>query len=262
MERLSYRCAVRLCRTCSTLVWMVGLTVAYASEVRVAVASNFAQPMHALVPLFERDSGHTVQTALGATGKFYAQITHGAPFDVFLAADQETPARLLEQGHAVAGSRYTYAIGKLVLWSSDPKLVDAQGHILKKGGFKHLALANPKTAPYGAAAMEVMTQMGVLDTLKPLWVQGENIAQAHQFVKTGNASLGFVAYSQVIQVMQNGVVGEGSAWVIPAHMHTAIRQDAVLLNKGRDNPAALAWLAYLQSDKAQSVIRRFGYDVR
>lgn len=256
--RAAPRFAAVIAVTCFTGVVCVS---AQAAEVSVAVAANFTGPVQALAPLFERETGHKVHAAFGATGKFYAQITNGAPFEVLLAADETTPARLVKEGYAVGATvyrPYTYAIGKLVLWSSDPKRVDPNGEILKKGGFQHLALANPKTAPYGAAAIEVLTQMGVLDTLRPLFVQGENIAQTHQFVKTGNAELGFVAYSQVIK---NGALSEGSGWIVPAALYTPIRQDAVLLTKGKDNPAARAWLDFLQSAKAQEVIRTFGYDL-
>lgn len=238
---------------------LLAVTTTQADEVQVAVAANFTGPMQVIAVLFERDTGHKASLAFGATGKFYAQITNGAPFGVLLAADDETPARLIKEGHGVAGSNSTYAIGKLVLWSADPKRVDARGEILKKGGFRHLALANPKTAPYGAAAVQAMTKMGVADTLKPLFVQGENISQTQQFIVTGAAELGFVAYSQVIK---NGQIGSGSGWVVPGTFHDAINQDAVLLAKGKDKPAASALLKYLKGDKAQAVIKSFGYELR
>ena len=245
------RCGVLL------LPFLVTLS-AHAEEVKVAVAANFTGPIQVLSPLFERDTGHKLRAAFGATGKFYAQITNGAPFEILLSADDETPARLIREGHAIPGSAFTYAIGKLVLWSPDPKLVDAKGEILKKSGFRHLALANPKTAPYGAAAVQVMGKLSVLDSLKPLFVQGENIAQTHQFVSTGNAELGFVAYSQVIK---NGQIGSGSGWLVPASLYDPIRQDAVILARGKDNPAATALMNYLKGDKARTVIRSFGYDL-
>lgn len=231
---------------------------ACADEVSVAVAANFSGPMQVIAALFERDTGHKASLSFGATGKFYAQISHGAPFQVLLSADDETPARLIREGNAVAGSAMTYAIGRLVLWSADPALIDAQGEILKKGGFKHLAIANPKTAPYGAAALQTLEKLGIGEQNKARLVQGENIVQTHQFVSTGTAELGFVAWSQVIR---NGQIASGSGWRVPAHLHAPIRQDAVILAKGRDKPAASALLTYLKSAKAQSVIQSFGYEL-
>lgn len=243
----------------STLILsLLALASAHADEVQVAVAANFTGPMQVISVLFERETGHKASLAFGATGKFYAQIANGAPFEVLLSADDETPARLVKEGNGVAGSAFTYAIGKVVLWSADPKLIDGKGEVLKKGGFKHIALANPKTAPYGAAAMQVMGKLGVTEQLKPLIVQGENISQTHQFVSTGAAELGFVAYSQVIK---NGQVGSGSGWIIPSNLYDPIRQDAVILAKGKDKPAAVALLKFLKSDKAKEVIRSFGYEL-
>lgn len=230
-----------------------------ADEVQVAVAANFTGPMQVISALFERDTGHKASLAFGATGKFYAQITNGAPFEILLSADDETPAKLVKEGYGVAGTPFTYAIGKLVLWSADPKLVDAKGAILKKGSFKHLSLANPKAAPYGAAGMQVMTKLGVADSIKPLIVQGENISQTHQFISTGAAELGFVAYSQVIK---NGQIGSGSGWIVPSNLYDPIRQDAVILAKGKDKPAAIALMNYLKGEKAQAVIKSFGYELR
>lgn len=231
----------------------------HADEVSVAVAANFTGPIQVIAPLFERDTGHKISPAFGATGKFYAQITNGAPFEVLLSADDETPARLVKEGHGVAGTPFTYAVGTLVLWSADPKLIDNKGDVLKKGGFKHLALANPKTAPYGAAAMQVMGKLGVAETLKPLFVQGENISQTQQFVVTGAAELGFIAYSQVIK---NGQIGSGSGWIVPRNLFDPIHQDAVILAKGKDKPAAIALLNYLKGEKARTVIKSFGYELR
>ena len=180
------------------------------------------------------------------------------PFEILLAADDETPARLEKEALGLAGSRFTYAIGKLVLWSTDPALVDAKGDVLKTAQFKHLALANPKTAPYGSAAIEAMTKLGLLSSLQPRFVQGENISQTQQFVTTGNAELGFVALSQVYK---DGKVSSGSAWIVPANLYEPIRQDAVLLAKGHNKAAAGALLAYLKGDKAKAVIRSFGYEL-
>lgn len=244
----------------STLILsLLAIATAQADEVQVAVAANFTGPMQVISVLFERDTGHKASLSYGATGKFYAQISNGAPFEVFLSADDNTPAKLVKEGNAVAGTAFTYAIGKVVLWSTDPKLVDAKGEVLKKGGFKHLALANPKTAPYGAAGIQVMNKLGVAESIKPLIVQGENISQTHQFIATGAAELGFVAYSQVIK---NGAIGSGSGWVVPANLYDPIRQDAVILAKGKDKPAAVALMNYLKGEKAQAVIKSFGYELR
>ena len=231
---------------------------AHADEVQVAVAANFTAPMRKIAAEFEKDTGHKAVLAFGATGKLYAQISNGAPFEVFLAADDETPARLEREHLAVPDSRFTYATGKLVLWSAQEGVVDSEGQVLRKGDFAHLALANPKTAPYGAAAVEVLNKLDLLPRLGPKLVQGESIAQAWQFVSSGNAQLGFVALSQVVR---DGKLTSGSGWIVPARLHSPIRQDAVILAKGAANPAAKALAGYLASDKAKAVIRSFGYDI-
>jgi molybdate transport system substrate-binding protein len=231
-------------------------TTVQANEVQVAVAANFIEPAQKIAVEFEKDTGHKALLLFGATGKFYAQIKNGAPFEVLLAADAETPARLEREGAAVSGSHFTYAIGTLVLWSAKAGMVDDQGEVLKKGSFNHIAIANPKLAPYGAAAMEVLTALKLLDAIQPKVVEAENIAQAYQFSATGNAELGFVAMSQVFK---DGNLKEGSAWVIPSGLYHPIRQDAVLLEKGRDNPAAKSWLLYLKGDKARALIKSYGY---
>lgn len=228
-----------------------------AAQVSVAVAANFTAPMQAIAAQFERDTGHKAILAFGSTGRFYAQIRHGAPYDLLLAADDKTPARLEREGAAVAGSRFTYATGRLVLWSQQPNLVDRQGLVLKTGAFDRIAVADPRLAPYGAAALQVMTHLGVLDTLRPKMVQGESIGQTFQFVATRNAALGFVALSQVYA---DGRLQSGSAWIVPEQLHTPLRQDAVLLGQGRGNAAALALLQYLQGDKARAVMRAYGYE--
>ncbi len=245
----------RLVSVCVGL--LLSMQAAQAAEVSVAVAANFTAPMQKIAAMFEQDTGHKATLAFGSTGRFYAQIKNGAPFEVLLAADDETPAKLEREGQGVAGSRFTYAIGKLALWSKQPSLVDAQGNVLKAGTFDKIALADPKLAPYGAAAIEAMTRLGVLDALKPKLVQGESIAQAYQFVATENAQLGFVALSQVYA---DGRITQGSAWVVPASLHTPIRQDAVLLTKGKDNAGAVALLQYLKGEKARAVIRAYGYE--
>lgn len=232
--------------------------ISQADEVQVAVAANFTAPMQAIAAAFEQDTGHKARLAFGSSGKFYAQIRNGAPFQIFLSADGEKPARLEQEGMAVAGTRFTYAIGQLALWSAKAGLVDNKGDVLKQGGYAHLAIANPKLAPYGAAAIEVLKNLGLLDTVQPRLVQGENIAQTYQFVASGNAELGFVALSQV---MKDGKLTQGSAWIVPANLHTPIRQDAVILAGGKGNAAASALMAYLRSDKAKAIIRAYGYGI-
>jgi molybdate transport system substrate-binding protein len=231
---------------------------ARAAEVRVAVASNFAAPMQKLAQAFQQDTGHQAVLSIGSTGNFYAQIKHGAPFDVLLAADDDTPRKLEREGLGVAGTRFTYATGRLVLWSKQAALVDEQGAVLRHGAYQRLAVANPKLAPYGAAAIESLSSLGLLPAVQSKFVQGENIAQTFQFVATGNAELGFVALSQVYV---GGKWLPGSAWVVPHHLHAPIRQDAIGLTKGLGNPAVQSLLTYLRSDKAMSIIRSFGYEV-
>ena len=234
---------------------------AQAGEVTVAVAANFIAPMQKIAQAFEQDTGHKAQLAFGATGKFYAQIKNGAPFALLLAADDETPARLEKEGLAIAGTRFTYATGRLALWSKQSNLVDDKGDVLRSKSFEKLgvykiAIADPKLAPYGAAAMEVINKMGVQANVVPKLVQGESIGQTYQFVSTENAQLGFVALSQI---SVDGHITQGSAWVVPQNLHTPLKQDAVLLNAGKDNPAAAALLKYLQGDTAKAIITRYGY---
>jgi len=236
----------------STFFWVV----AQAGEVTVAVAANFTAPMQKIARAFEQDTGHKALLAFGSTGKFYAQIKNGAPFAVLLAADDETPARLEKEGLAIAGTRLTYATGRLALWSKTPNWVDDKGEVLRGSGFNKLAIADPKLAPYGAAAMEVIQHLGVQASVGPRLVQGESIGQTYQFVSTENAQLGFVALSQI---SLDGRISQGSAWIVPPSMHTPLKQDAVLLHAGKDNPAAQALLAYLQGDKAKAIMRQYGY---
>lgn len=245
-------------RLASLAIAMACVSPAQAGEVQVAVAANFTAPMQKIAAEFEKDTGHKAVLAFGATGKFYAQVRNGAPFEVLLAADDETPARLEKEGQGLAGSRFTYAIGRLVLWSAKAGYVDARGDILKTGDFRLLAIANPKTAPYGAAAVSVLEKLNLHEALRAKLVQGENIAQTHQFVSTGNAQLGFVALSQVYR---DGRLTAGSAWFVPADLHAPIRQDALVLAKGAANPAAKALAAYLKSDKAKGIIRAYGYEL-
>lgn len=234
------------------------LVPALADQIQVAVAANFTQPLQKIAPGFEQATGHKIVATFGSTGKFYAQIRNGAPFEVLLAADEEIPLKLEQEGAAVAGSRFTYARGKLVLWSAKPGAVDDKGEVLKKGAFDHLALPNPKLAPYGAAGLQVMQALGVQDALQTKIVQAENITQSYQFIASGNALLGFVSLSQVIK---GGKIAEGSGWIVPANLYRPILQDAVLLEKGRAKPAAQALLAYLKSEPARAVIQSFGYEL-
>ncbi|MGA1318301.1 MAG: molybdate ABC transporter substrate-binding protein [Rubrivivax sp.] len=230
---------------------------ALAGEVKVAVAANFTAPMKRIAEAFERATGHRVVAAYASTGKLYAQIAQGAPFEVLLSADARTPARLETEGRAVAGTRFTYATGRLALWSREEGVVDAAGDVLRQGAVARLAIADPKLAPYGAAAVQVLQRLGLQARLQPRLVTGESIAQAWQFVATGNAAMGFVALSQV---MQDGRLTRGSAWVVPSDLHDPILQDAVLLKAGQDREAALALMRFLRSQEARRLIREAGYE--
>jgi molybdate transport system substrate-binding protein len=229
---------------------------AQAGEVTVAVAANFTAPMQKIAKAFEQDTGHKAQLAFGSTGKFYAQIKNAAPFAVLLAADDETPARLEKEGSTIMGTRFTYAIGRLALWSKQANVVDDKGEVLRSNRFEKLAIADPKLAPYGAAAMAVIQRLGVQSNVLPKLVQGESIGQTYQFVSTENAQLGFVALSQI---SLDGRITQGSAWVVPQNLHTPLKQDALLLKAGKDNAAAHALLKYLQGDIAKVIIQSYGY---
>ncbi|WEZ87040.1 MULTISPECIES: molybdate ABC transporter substrate-binding protein [unclassified Pseudomonas] len=242
----------------TALASLVSLNSAWADEVQVAVAANFTAPIQAIAKDFEKDTGHKLVAAYGATGQFYAQIKNGAPFDVFLSADDSTPAKLEHEQEIVPGSRFTYAVGTLALWSAKEGYVDAEGEVLKKNDFKHLSIANPKTAPYGLAATQVLDRLGLKEATQGKIVEGQNITQAFQFVSTGNAELGFVALSQIYK---DGKVSNGSAWIVPSNLHAPIRQDAVILKKGKDNAAAKALVAYLKGPKAAAVIKSYGYEI-
>jgi molybdate transport system substrate-binding protein len=231
---------------------------AFADEVQVAVAANFTAPIQAIAKDFEKDTGHKLVASFGATGQFYTQIKNGAPFEVFLAADDTTPAKLEAENEVVKGSRFTYAVGTLALWSAKEGYVDDKGQVLKDNRFEHLSIANPKAAPYGLAATQVLAKMGLTDATKAKIVEGQSIAQAYQFVSTGNAELGFVALSQVYK---DGKLTGGSAWIVPASLHEPIKQDAVILNKGKDNAAAKALMEYLKGPKAAAVIKSYGYQL-
>lgn len=242
----------------ATMVAVCVSTMAQADEVQVAVAANFTAPIQAIAADFEKDTGHTLVAAYGATGQFYTQIKNGAPFEVFLSADDTTPQKLESEGDTVKGSRFTYAVGTLALWSAKEGYVDAKGAVLKKNEYQHLSIANPKAAPYGLAATQVLAKLGLTEQVKSKLVEGQNITQAYQFVSTGNAELGFVALSQIYK---DGKVSSGSAWIVPGQMHDPIKQDAVILNKGKDNPAAKALVDYLKGPKAAAVIKSYGYQL-
>jgi molybdate transport system substrate-binding protein len=222
-----------------------------ADQIRIATASNFKTAMVDIATLFEQESGHEVMLISGSSGKHYAQIVNGAPFDAFFSADEERPIRLEKSGLAIPGSRFTYAIGKLVLWSPQAGLVDAQGAVLNKAGFRHLAIANPDLAPYGRAAKEVLLSLGVWDEIGDRLVRGENVNQAFQFVHSRNAELGLVAFSQL-----KAAPAGGSYWLIPQDLYQPIRQQAVLLS---DKPAARDFLESVQSEESREMIAEHGY---
>jgi molybdate transport system substrate-binding protein len=230
----------------------------FAGEVNVAVASNFSAPMAQIVKLFEQQSGHNVKLSFGSTGKFYAQIKGGAPFDVFFAADTATPQRLEAEGMTVNGSRFVYALGNLVLWSAQPGYVDDKGEVLRKGGYSKLAIADSKLAPYGLAAKQTLERLELWDVIQNKLVTGENITQTYQFAATGNVELAFVALSQV---MRDGKVSAGSWWIVPTHMYNPIRQSAVLLSRAKDKVTSQAFLDFLKSEKAAAIIRSYGYEL-
>lgn len=243
----------------TSLLLLLSISHALADDVQVAVAANFSAPIEEIGKAFNKATGHQLKVSTGASGKFYAQIKNGAPFQVFLSADEEKPAQLEKDGLAVQGSRFTYAIGKLVLWSADPGVVDAQGKVLEKNKINKIAVANPKTAPYGEAAMETLSAMKLKSQLEPKIVMGENISQTYQFVATGNAEIGFIALSQITK---NNKITSGSAWIIPEKYYSPINQDAVLLVNGKDSAAARQLLVFLKGDEAVRIIKSYGYGVK
>lgn len=230
--------------------------LARAAEVQIAVAANFAEPAKVIAEGFARRTGHKAVISVGASGQLYAQITQGAPFQVFLSADAERPRKLEAGGLVAPGGRFTYAVGKLILYSRDPGRVDAKGDVLRYGRFERLAIADPAAAPYGQAAVQALTRLGLYEALKPRIVQGASIGQTYAFLDTGAADLGFVALSQVIDVKG------GSRWQVPERLYDPIEQDAVLLKAAASDPAARAFIAYLKGAEAKAVIRRYGYETR
>jgi molybdate transport system substrate-binding protein len=229
---------------------------ASAAEIKVAVASNFTDTMNDIAAAFETSTGHKLSLSNGSSGKFYAQIKNGAPFEIFFSADVEKPLQLEKDGLTVPDTRFTYAIGMLALWSAKPGFVDTEGKILSQGNFNKLAIANPRLAPYGVAAMQILEELGIAQALKAKLVQGENIAQTFQFVETGNAELGFIALSQI---MKRGAITKGSTWIVPSYLHKPVRQDAVLLKAGADSAAARQLLKFMRSRQATSIIAAYGY---
>jgi len=240
----------------SALLFVASATSLKAEEAIVAVAANFAAPMHKIAAAFQKETGHKLSLSFGSTGAFYAQIKNGGPFDVFLSADSSAPLKLEEEGLGVSNSRFNYAKGQLVLWSKTEGMVDLKGQALSSKDIQRIAIANPKLSPYGAASLEVLMQLGLLKELQAKLIQGDNIAQTYQFVMTQNAQMGFVALSQVFA---NGKIISGSAWTIPANLYKPIQQDVILLKNGKDNPAAKALMLYLRSDNAKEVMKSYGY---
>lgn len=238
-----------------SLFVLLAAGAARAAETSVAVAANFTEPAKQIAAAFKAKTGHTATLSFGSSGQFYAQMAHGAPYEVFLSADADRPKRAEQEGLGVAGSRFTYAVGRIVLYSKTPGLVDAGGAVLAKGAFEKLSIADPAAAPYGVAAVQTLHRLGVYDRIKPKIVTGSSITQAYQFVQTGAAEVGFVALSQVID--EPG----GSRWLVPAADHAPITQQAILLYTGEKNPAAKAFLDFLKSPQARAVIRRYGYEV-
>ncbi len=243
---------------CMLILTMTGVTPAFAEQALVAVASNFVPPFREIAVEFETATGHTLRVAAGSSGNFFSQIKNGAPFDLFLSADVERPKLLEAEGLGVKDSRFTYAIGRLVLWSPNPDLAKGE-QTLRSEHFKHLAIANPKTAPYGVAAIQTMQKLGVWEKVQPRVVMGENLSQTMGFIESGNAQLGFVALSQVFDPK---LKGKGARWDVPNHLHEPIKQDAILLTKGNDNAAAKALMEFLASPKAQAIIERYGYELK
>ena len=237
------------------LLW---ISAGWAEPLRLAVASNFAAPMRELVSVFEQNHPYTVVVSFASSGKLYAQIRQGAPFDLFFSADQEKAYRLVNEDRAYPHHRFSYAEGRLALWSADKDFIDGSEAILRSGNFNHLAIANPKFAPFGVAAMQVLASMALVEQVSPRLVRGENIGQAYHFIASGNAQLGFVAQSQV---MRDGKLIRGSAWIVPPDLHQPIMQDALVLKPSADKPAAQAFFDFLHSARADAIIQRFGYAI-
>lgn len=236
----------------AAILLVAALAQAQAGQAYIAVAANFIDTAKEIAAAFKAHTGHDAILSSGSSGQFYTQIKQQAPFEVFLSADETRPKALAQEGEAVAGSRFTYAVGQLVLWSRSEATVK-DGDTLKNPALKKIAIANPVAAPYGAAAIETLQALKLYEVLKPKIVEGSSIAQAFQFVETGNADLGFIALSQII------TTSAGSRWQVPQHLYTPIRQDAILLKRGERNEAAIAFLAFLKHSEARAIIGRHGY---
>ncbi|WP_354624065.1 molybdate ABC transporter substrate-binding protein [Psychromonas sp. MME2] len=245
-------------KTICALIFSLFSHYTLAQQVMIAVAGNFYKPLQEIAAKFEQQSGHKALLSVGSTGKLYAQIVNGAPFDIFIAADQLRPAKLAEQHLALKETQFTYAQGQLVLWSKDPKQIDIQGKILSTNELNHLAIANPKTAPYGAAAITVLKNMGLYEQLTPKLVLGQNVGQSFQQISSGAVKQGIIALSQILD---NGKIIGGSSWIIPTSLYSLIKQDAIVLNKGKQNSAAIAFLDFLKSPVCLEIIRSYGYKV-
>jgi molybdate transport system substrate-binding protein len=243
---------------CLFVIMTITVAPASAEQALVAVAANFVPPFREIALEFEKSTGHQLQVAGGSSGNFYSQIKNGAPFDVFFSADMERPKLLEDEGFGVKGTRLTYAVGRLVLWSPNADLVKG-GETLRFKQYKRLAIANPKTAPYGLAAMQAMQKLEIWESLQPQIVMGENLGQTMGFIESGNAQLGFVALSQV---MDPKIKGKGSHWNVPTNLHEPIKQDVILLTKGKDNPAAKALMEFMSGPQAKGVIERYGYELQ
>lgn len=244
---------IRLCAVIAVAVSLTAQT-AFAAETTVAVAANFTDAAKEIAAAYKAKTGNDAVLSFGASGQFYTQITQGAPFEVFLSADDERPGKAITDGFGVEGTAFTYAIGKLVLWSKQPGLVQGEA-TLSKANFGKLSICNPVAAPYGAAAVETMKTLKLYDALQPKLVVGANISQAYQFVQTGNAEIGFVALSQVIDDTA------GSKWMVPQSLYSPIRQDAVLLKTGEGHQAAAGFLSFLKGPEATAIIKKYGYEV-
>lgn len=240
----------------TALALLLCVHAVHAETIIVAIAANFTDASKPLIQQFEKTSGHTVKASYGSTGKLFAQINNAAPFDVLLSADEASVIKLDAAGLAVRGTRFTYARGKLVLWSVKADLFDNAEQYIKDNRYSHLAIANPKTAPYGAAAQQVLQQLGMWQILQGKLVQGDSIAQTFQFVATRNAEAGFVAKSQVL-AWKTG----GSSWDVPDQYYAPIIQQAVLLTRAQHNPAAISFLNFLKTEPARKIIRDSGYGV-
>ncbi len=242
---------------CLFVIVTLAVAPAFAEQVLVAVAANFVPPFREVAMEFEKSTGHHIQVAAGSSGNFYSQVKNGAPFDIFFSADMERPKLLEDEGLGVKDSRFTYAIGRLVLWSPNSDLVKGE-ETLRSKNFKRLAIANPKTAPYGLAAMQAMQKLEIWESLQPQIVMGENLGQTIGFIESGNVQLGFVALSQVTD---QKFKGKGSRWDVPTSLHEPIKQDVILLTKGKDNPAAKALMEFMSGPQAKAVIERYGYEL-